>query len=493
MKNVLWRIAGCVACVSLLVAAPSYAQIANPNDQPVTRSTFRDVSKRVSPAVANIKIKSNFTFGPKGPARGGKAVIPPGFGLDDEMREMLERLFEQQMPYMTPQDAEEYKYARAGSGVMISPDGYIVTSHHVIDSVKEEDIEVTLPDGRSFDKVKIAGTDEITDLALLKVEGSGLPTIPWGDSDKLEVGDIVMAIGNPLEFNNSVSEGIVSAKHRVIKKAPVEDLIQTTAMINPGNSGGALVDLDGKLIGINMAIATSTNMWSGIGFAIPSRTVKDVAEQIIARGKVPRGYLGIEMERLTNSLAHQLGYNQNYGIVVAKVRPGTAADRAGLQRYDIIAKVNGKEIREINDMHRTIAARNAGETVDVEIYRDEGSKQLAQKTVKVQLDERPSQEELEKLAPSAPEPPGQKPSNPTLGLKVRPSGNGSGVVVEDVESRSRAAVAGIQKDDVILQVNRKDVNNEQDLQKAVREAKDDEHLLLIERKGKSAFVTISAE
>lgn len=480
-----------VAAVAF-AAAPVGAQLQNPNDQIITRNTFRDISKRVAPAVVNIKIKSNFVFDGRS-GRPGRAVIPPSFGLDDEMREMLERLFEQQAPYMTPQDAEEYKYARAGSGVIISADGHLITSHHVVANIDEANIEVSLPDGRTFDKVKVVGTDDLTDLAVLKVEGTGLPTIPWGDSDKLEVGDIVVAVGNPLEFNNSVSEGIVSAKHRVIKKAPIEDLIQTTAMINPGNSGGALVDLDGKLVGINMAIATNSGMWSGLGFAIPSKTASDVANQLIASGKVARGYLGIEMERLTNSLAHQLGYDRNIGIVVSKVRPGTAAERAGLQQYDIVAKVNGKEIKEINDMHRNIAAKAAGESVELEVYRDEGNKQLAQKILKVQLDERPTEKELGSATPE-PKLPGAKPADGLFGMKVSPAPGGKGVVVDEVAPDSKAGHAGIQKGDVIYQVNKQDVNSEQDMQKALKSSPTpDEPLLYIERKGRSALVTITGE
>jgi serine protease Do len=311
----------------------------------------------------------------------------------------------------------------------------------------------------------------------------------------LEVGDFVLAIGNPLEFNNSVSEGIVSAKHRVIKKAPIEDLIQPTAMINPGNSGGALVDLDGKLVGINMAIATNSGMWSGLGFAIPSKNASSVANQIIQGGKVARGYLGIEMERLTNSLAHQLGYDKNIGIVVSKVRPGTAADRAGLQQYDIVAKVNGKEIKEINDMHRNIAARNVGEEVELEVYRDEGNKQLAQKVVKVLLDERPTEKELGGTTLPEPKLPGDRPAPDALfGMKVSPAPGGKGVVVDEVTPASKAAHAGIQKGDVIFQVNKQNVSSEQDMQKAIRSSDTpDEPLLYIERKGRSALVTITAQ
>ncbi|MGI8906609.1 MAG: trypsin-like peptidase domain-containing protein [Candidatus Sumerlaeaceae bacterium] len=489
-----------VLAASLLIALPAVPALAETApDQPITRYTFRDVARKVAPAVVNIRIKSNIVFGKNGGPR--NIQIPPNFGFDDQMREYLEKLFEREMPNMSPRDADEYKYARSGSGVIIRPEGYVITSNHVVASTNANDIEVSLPDGRSFNKVKIVGTDDLTDLAVLKIdeEVKDLPHIAWGDSDKLEVGDFVVAIGNPLEFNNSVSEGIVSAKHRTIKKAPIEDLIQTTAMINPGNSGGALVDLDGSLIGINMAIATSTGMWSGLGFAIPSHTAKDVTDQIIDRGKVARGYLGIDMATLTTNLGEQLGYDQQDGIVVKGVRPGSAAERAGLQRYDIIARVGGKEIKEINDMHRNIGGRRSGEQVELEIFRDEGTDKLQQKKIVVTLDERPSVSEIDKMlqgpnaTDNAPKLPGNKADKGLLGLQVEPRPEGKGVVVKEVEERSRAGLAGIQKGDAILEVNRQPVNNTQDLQKAMRDTTNNSHLFFVERQGTSAFVTIPAE
>ena len=482
-----------------LAGIPVLPALAEAPDQPITRYTFRNVARKVAPAVVNIRIKSNIVFGK--PGAGSKHIqIPPNFGFDDQMRDYLEKLFEREMPNMSPNDAEEYKYSRSGSGVIVRADGYIVTSNHVVSATKADDIEISLPDGRSFDKIKIVGTDDLTDLAILKIdqEVKDLPSVTWGESDKLEVGDFVIAIGNPLEFNNSVSEGIVSAKHRTIKKAPIEDLIQTTAMINPGNSGGALVDLDGNLVGINMAIATSTGMWSGLGFAIPSLTAKDVADQIIERGKVARGYLGIDMSPLTTNLAQQLGYEQSDGIVVKGVRAGSAAEKAGLQRYDIIAKVAGKDIKEINDMHRNIGGRRAGEQVELEIYRDEGNNKLEKKMIQVTLDERPSQVEIEKMMQgandsSAPKLPGKKADKGLLGLQIEPRPEGKGVVVKEVEDGSRAALAGIKKGDAILEVNRQPVNNAGDLQKAMRAATTDSHLFFVEREGSSAFVTIPAE
>ena len=479
--------AACLTAAALLAAQP--AQV-TAQDQVITRNTYRDVAQKVMPAVVNVKIKSNIVFGR---AR-GKITIPPSFGLDEETRDYLEQLFERQMPNLTPGEEEEYKYARSGSGVVISPDGYIITSHHVVRDVDPADIEIALPDGRTFSGVKMVGQDELTDLAVIKVEGTNLPSVTWGDSELTEVGDIVMAIGNPLEFNNSVSEGIVSAKHRVIRKAPIEDLLQTTAVINPGNSGGALVNLDGELIGINMAIATNTGTWMGLGFAIPSKTARFVAESVISQGKVPRGYLGIDMSPLTGSIAQQMGYNKNYGIVVRDVRPGSAAEKGGLQRYDIIAKVNDREIKEMFDMHNNIGARKAGETVQLEVYRDEGQSSLTQKLLPITLGERPAPDQIVSAPNAAKAPVVTTPDPDVLGMRVSPSLDEKGVVVDSVKPGSRAAHAGLEVGDVILEMNKKKVKSAAELQEAMQARPSGEHLLYIERKGgTSAIVTISAE
>lgn len=476
----------------LLATASATPWISGGNDQPITRDTFRNVAKKVSPSVVNVKIRSNIDFSVAG-GRARGPFLPPGLGLDDRLREELEKLHEQLAPELTPNEEQDFKYARSASGVIIRPDGYIVTSNHVVEGADPSDLEVSLPDGRTFDKVEVVGTDELTDLAVIKIDAKDLPAASWGDSDKLEVGDIVVAIGNPLDFNNSVSEGIVSAKHRVIRKAPLEDLIQTTAMINPGNSGGALANLDGEVIGINMAIATSTGLWSGLGFAIPSKTAKEVTDQIIAKGQVARGYLGIEMDRLTNALARQFGYTGKAGVVVRDVHPGTAAEKAGLQRYDIIAKVNGTEIKDIYDMHRNIGARSPGETVELEVWRDEGGSQAVRKVLKVELGERPSPKELAAKRRGLVAPlPGAKTQtgDELLGLHVSPSPDGRGLIVDNVDPGSRAALGGLRKGDLILQVNKQDVKTEDDLRKAIGKRSKDGHLFFIEREGNSAMVTI---
>ncbi len=483
-----------IVAVVTLVSSTATPWISLGGEQPLTRDSFRNAAKKASPAVVNVKIRNKIDL-----MRGRRSappshpILPPGLGLDDKMREELERLYEQFYGELTPSDEQDLKYARSASGVIIRPDGYIVTSYHVISNVDPNDLEVSLPDGRTFEKVELVGADELTDLAVLKVDGKDLPAAVWGDSEKLDVGDIVLAIGNPLDFTNSVSEGIVSAKHRVINKAPLEDLIQTTAMINPGNSGGALVNLDGEVVGINMAIATSTGMWSGLGFAIPSKTAKEVTDQLIEKGKVARGYLGIMMDRLTNALARQLNYSGKVGVVVRDVHPNSSAEKAGIQRYDIIAKVNGVDIRVENDMHRQIGARAPGETVELEIWRDEGGNEAVRRVVKVELGERPSERDLASMRQGLKLPiPGAAPKagDDLLGLRLKAAEDGRGVIVEDLAPNSPAMLGGLRLGDRILQVNKRDVKTPDDVRDAIKSRKGEGHLFFIERDGNSAMVTI---
>jgi len=454
-------------------------------DQVLTRYTFRNVAKKVTPAVVNIKIKSNITMGRNG------AQILPGPGLDPSMRDRLQRLFDSEGWNQDPDLARDYKYSRTGSGVIVRANGYVVTSQHVVSDADNGDIEISMPDGRTFSDVEIVGTDTLSDLAVLKIndtDTSGaakeLPYLEWADSDQAQVGDHVVAVGNPLEFTNSVSEGIISAKHRTINKAAIEDLLQTTAMINPGNSGGALVDLDCKLVGINMAIATSTGMWSGLGFAIPSNVAKSVTDQIIKKGKALRGYLGIQMRPLTIGLARQLGYKQDYGIVVADVTPGTAADKAGVQHYDIIASVNGKKIDQFTDMHRNIGNLPAGTTVTLEIWRDDGDGKLKQIQQDVVLGERPDDQSLQAGNRAGhPSLPGVRPDDQLLGMQLKPADSGKGLEVTQVSPKSPTEQADVKAGDIILEVNRKPVNSINDFKQALKNSNTGSHLLYIERNG----------
>lgn len=474
---------------ALLLAAPLaitqvQAQPTAASEQIITRHTFRDVASKVTPAVVNIKIKSNIVLGR------GRTSLPHGMGLDKQMREYLEELLERESGLMSPRAGEEYKYSRSGSGVIINNDGYLITSNHVIENVDENDIEISLPDGRSFSSISLIGTDSLTDLAVLRINDEGtssLPHLEWGDSDSLHVGDHVLAVGNPLDFTNSVSQGIVSAKHRTLNSALIEDLIQTTAMINPGNSGGALVDLDGKLVGINMAIATSTGMWNGLSFSIPSNTAKTISEQIISRGKALRGYLGIQMKSLESGFARYVGYKKDYGIVVEDVTPGTAAEKAGIQQADIISAVNGNKISSHSDMHRNIGNLPVGTKVELEVWRDVGESTIKELQIPVILGERPDDRTLradERPNARRPQLPGSKPEENTLGLELEPRPSGEGLLVKSVKSGSPLDKTGISEGDIILSVNRQEIKTLEDFKKALKSGPNTgTHLFSIERNG----------
>lgn len=445
-------------------------------DQVITRHTFRNIAKTATPAVANVQIKS-------------KSSLQQGMpGLPENLPQSLRELFENRNWNQDFGRGRSERYSRSGSAVLIRKDGYLVTSEHVIRDINEGDLEISLPDGRSFTDVEVVGTDQLTDLAVLKLNDAGttdLPYLEWSDSDAAQVGDHVLAVGNPLEFSNSVSDGIISAKHRTINKAGIEDLLQTTAVINPGNSGGALVDLDGKLVGINMAIATSTGMWSGLGFAIPSNTAKTVTDQIINKGKALRGYLGIQMEMLMVGLARQLGYDKDYGVVVVDVTPGTGADKAGIQPYDIIASVDGKKIEHFTDMHRSIGNLPAGTTVTLEIWRDDGSNKAKQISQEVVLSERPDDQALKAGTKGGKSPllPGVSPNDQLLGMKLEPRKQGEGLEVKAVNPKSPTEQANVKPGDVVLQVNRQPVNTVQEFKAALKHSNTGSHMLYLERNG----------
>jgi len=364
-----------------------------------------------------------------------------------------------------------------GSGVIVSPDGKILTNAHVVKDADE--IKVTLGDKRTF-QAKVIGADPDSDIAVIKIDAKDLPTATLGDSSKLRVGEIVLAVGNPFGFNQTVTSGIVSATGRTnVKIIAYEDFIQTDAAINPGNSGGPLVNIYGEVIGINTAIATRTGGYQGIGFAIPSNSAKRIMEDLLTEGKVRRGLLGVHIQDVTEALAKSFGRDTADGALVNNVVPGSPADKAGIQPGDIILEFNGQPISNAGQLRNVVAAEKPGATATVVVFRNKKKLSLP-----VTIQERtkdsfaatePSGEfgertlkqlglEVEKLPPSLSE---------RLGLS-----KGEGIRVKDVNPGGPGARMGIMPGDVILEVDGKSIRDVEEFNEAIAKAEKNENHIL---------------
>lgn len=385
-----------------------------------------------------------------------------------------------------PEVPRERKTASLGSGVIVSSNGYILTNSHVIKDADE--IKVLLSDKREF-QGKVIGTDSKTELAVIKIDAQNLPMIPFGDSDKLQVGEVVIAVGNPFGLNQTVTMGIVSAVGRAnVGIADYEDFIQTDAAINPGNSGGALVNARGELVGINTAIFSTTGGYQGIGFAIPSNMAKAVMDSLIKTGKVIRGWLGVSIQPLTPELAKQFNLKKEYGALVGDVIENSPAEKAGILRGDVIIEYNGKKIDEPYNFRNTVANTPPGETAELKVIRNGKIE-----TIKVMIGELPTE---------APKAPVIEYKNVLRGISVREltpelyrqmniSEKIKGVIVAEIGPDSPAE-GKLMEDDIIQEINRKAIANLKDYESTASGIKPDEIvLLLVFRKGSSVFITIS--
>lgn len=364
----------------------------------------------------------------------------------------------------------DFNQRNMGSGVIIHPDGYIVTNDHVVEGT--EVIQVRLSTGKQY-QAELVGTDSKTDLALIKIRAEApLPVATIGDSAKLEVGDWVLAIGNPFGFDHSVTAGIVSGKGRVLGSGPYDDFIQTDAAINPGNSGGPLFNLRGEVIGINTAIIPR----SRFGFAIPSNMAKTVLLQLKARGKVTRGWLGVVIQQVTPPAADALGLRESQGALVSEVMADSPAEKVGIKRGDVILRFRGKPVTEVRDLPRLVAETPVGTEAEMEILRD-GRRM----TLRLRVGELRE----ERLAQARPQDPGfgltVQDLTPELakGLGVP---EGQGVAVTRVAPGSAADEAGVRKGDVILEVNRKPVKTRDAFEAAIRQRGEGSSLLLLVRR-----------
>ncbi len=381
----------------------------------------------------------------------------------------------------------EYKQSGLGSGVIVREDGYILTNNHVIKGADE--IKVTLPDSREFTG-EIVGTDQKTDLAVIKIDAKNLPAIRIGNSEELKVGETVLAIGNPFGLTATVTSGIVSATGRAnVGIADYEDFIQTDAAINPGNSGGALVNIRGQLIGINTAIFSTTGGYQGIGFAIPSSMAEAVMDNLISKGKVVRGWLGVSIQPLTPDLAAQFKLKDDKGILVGDVVEDGPAYNAGIQRGDVIIEFHGKKVEDVTGLRNMVAGTSPGERVNILVVR-EGK----QKSIEVKIEEM-SEDEMGTLATAA--------ENRLRGIHVQDitaqmkqslniPKRLTGVVVTDIEDDSPSGGV-LKRGDLILEINRQPVRNTKDYEAVVTKIKtDDTVLLLIFRQNATFYITLSA-
>ncbi len=444
-----------------------------------SRDSYADVVNLVAPAVVTIRVESKAKFS------------PTQFGEGDELfRRFFGDPFFRGQGAPAPQQRQPLQRV-LGSGVIISKDGDIVTNNHVIDGA--ESISVEFTDGRTL-KATLVGTDKASDVALLRVKADSLPSLALGNSDAVRVGDVVLAVGNPLGIGETVTMGIISAKGRATDTGDgsYEDFLQTDAPINHGNSGGALVNTKGELVGINSQILSNTGENIGIGFAIPANMARHVVESIRKDGKVHRSQLGVTIQPVTSDMAASLGLKEAGGVIVSSVEPGSAADHAGLKQGDVIEAFNGQPVKDLNSLRNRVADTVPGSNTTVTVIRDG-----ARRDVPVTLREA----DAEKPAGNGENDSTTSGDKTTLGISVAPltpdladrlnlPKGARGLVVQDVNPDGRAAIAGLQSGDVIQQVNREPVQTVEQLRAAIRRNADRPTLLLINRQGRDLFVTV---
>jgi serine protease Do len=449
------------------------------DERPVTRdgvgrASFAPVIKKVSPGVVKV-----FTT-----IRAQKTGISGGSDMNDQLRRFFGDQFQGRMPRG---NSGAPRQEGVGSGVIATKDGYILTNNHVVDGADE--VKVALQDGREF-TAKVIGRDPKSDVAVIKIDATDLPIVPMADSDKVEVGDIVLAIGNPFGIGQTVTTGIVSAKGRGNMGLDYEDFLQTDAAINPGNSGGALVDADGRLIGINTAILSHSGGNQGIGFAIPVNLARDEMQSLIKDGHVTRGYMGVMIQDLTPALAKEFKLKDSTGALIGDVTPKGPADKAGLKSGDLLVEFNGKKVTDSRHLKLEVARTQPGETVPVKILRDGTSK-----TLEVTVKTLPGTESLAK---------NDKASDDTGTLngvgvtdldeqarqQLKAPETINGAVVTEVKPDSAAAEAGLKPGDIIQEINRKPVKSAEEAVRLTENPSDKTTLLRVWREGGSHFMVV---
>jgi serine protease Do len=475
-----------VGLLALLVAGLVLPVMAAATDRGIeslrqTGQAFREVAKRVSPAVVYIQVEKEVE------TSGNLNPFNSPFG-----EEFFRRFFGQpphgEAPGQKPRQRQpQRKSMGQGSGFLISPDGYIMTNNHVVGDADQ--VTVTLLDGREY-RADIVGTDPPTDVAIIKIDETDLPFLRHADSDQLEVGDWVLAFGNPFGLSHTLTAGIVSAKGRSgIGLNDYENFIQTDAAINPGNSGGPLVNLDGKVVGMNTAIFSRSGGYMGIGFAIPINMAQKIREQLVENGSVTRGQLGVYIQDMNKTLAESFGLTEGKGILVSQVIEGSPAQKGGLKQGDIILEMDGKEVGKVADFRNLISFTAPGTRVKLTLLRNSKKETLSVEIGELKADAKGQpavSSKVSKLGLSLQE------LTDDLAEKFGYQGQ-PGVLVTDVEPGSAAEKAGIGRGDLIQEVNRVAVQTPADIRKAVEENKRSSLLLLVRQGDSTRYLAIKLD
>jgi len=471
MNRTILAVVAAIALLAVIVPIPAHAS--GPASLEALGNAFVEIAEKVTPAVVNISSTRKMKFTSR---RGGSEDSLKNHPFREFFGDDFFKRYFKKGPH-----GRGFRSRGMGSGVIVSPDGYILTNNHVVRNADE--IKVTLPDKRSF-KAKIVGTDKESDIAVIRIDAKNLPTASLGDSDKLRVGEIVVAVGNPFGLNKTVTSGIVSAKGRTnVGIIDYEDFIQTDAAINPGNSGGPLVNIKGQVIGINTAIASRSGGYQGIGFAIPSNSVKLIMADLIKEGKVRRGLLGVNIQNLTESLAKSFDRESSDGALVSQVMPGSAAEKAGVRSGDIIVKFNGKVVKGASELKNMVGKVKPSTETTLTVFRDG-------KTIKfnTKIGERTAKADDKKGSLS-----GGETSN-ELGIEIDkvPASlaeklnipKGSGIRITGVDPDGVGRRMGLRSGDVILDVNGTPVKDVSSFIAGVAKAKKTKLIRLKVQRGK---------
>lgn len=456
-----------LACLAALAGNAKESPKLSVSDREVDRSargvSYANVIRRVTPSVVTIEASRTVQVRPFRHPFMDDPAFRRFFGPDDS----------------SGNGARKMRQESLGSGIIVTEDGYLLTNNHVIDGADEDGVKIVMPDGKTRYAAKVVGRDPRTDVAVLKIEATKkLPALTLADSDKLEVGDVVLAVGNPFGVGQSVSSGIISALGRdsgILGRQGYEDFIQTDASINQGNSGGALVDAEGRLIGINQSIASPSGANAGVGFAIPINLARSVMERLVVDGKITRGYLGVNLQTITPELAEAFNLTETSGALVGGVQPGTPAAKAGIQEGDVIIAFNGKNVNDSAHLRIMVAQTPPKTAATFKVLRNGQPKNFS-----VTLAELPENLTANRSDDGS-DRPAEAGASALAGVETTDLDRETrqqfdvpprmrGVVVTKVEEESAAAEAGLRPGDVILEVNRQPVRSAQELDELLADA-----------------------